>query len=344
MVGQRLLSLLSSHPWFEVTTLAASKTSGGKTYEEAVKDRWMMEQEIPLVYKAMIIDDISEKKEKIAKHCNLIFSCLSMEKEQTKQVEQAYATLGSMVISTNSAHRFTPDVPMIIPEVNAHHLTLLTSQRKKRGWRGGIVVKPNCSIQSYVIILTALKDFGIERVCITSLQAISGAGKTFRTFPEIIDNVIPFIEGEEEKSEKEPLKIWGTIKDAKIIACQKPIIQATCVRIPVSNGHMALVSVDFKKRPTKEGILEAISFYNRKIELPLPSSPKRVITYFEYSDRPQTKRDKERENGMGITMGRLREGKLFDYSFTALSHNTLRGAAGGAVLIAELLVQKGYVQ
>lgn len=345
MVGQRFVMLLAPHPWFEVSCVAASLQSREKTYQEAVKERWKMEVDIPEAIKGMRVKAVEEDKEEIAKKVDFVFSALDMEKEKIKEGEIRYAENDVGVVSNNSAHRWTEDVPMIIPEVNSHHIALIDTQRKKRGWKKGLIaVKPNCSIQSYVAILTALKQFKPVKVSVVSLQAISGAGKTFTTWPEMIDNVIPFISGEEEKSEKEPLKIWGEIKDGQIKVANLPVISASCIRVPVTNGHLASISVAFERKPTKEQILEALKQYQSPIEyLHLPSAPKEFIRYCEEENRPQTKLDRDFEQGMGITMGRLREDPIYHWKFVALSHNTVRGAAGGAILLAELLKAKGYI-
>lgn len=345
MVGQRFATLLENHPWFDVVSLAASPTSAGKTYEEVVSGRWKINDLIPEKLKNMILQSVEEDMDTIAGEINIAFSALDMEKEDIKKIEEEYAAKGVAVISNNSAHRWTPDVPMIIPEVNAHHVELIHFQRKNRGWKNGfIAVKPNCSIQSYVAILTALKQFKPVKVSVVNLQAISGAGKTFTTWPEMVDNVIPFISDEEEKSEKEPLKIWGEIEDGQIKVANLPVISASCIRVPVTNGHLVSISVAFERKPTKEQILEVLKQYQSPIEyLHLPSAPKEFIRYCEEENRPQTKLDRDFEHGMGITMGRLREDTLFDFKFITLSHNTIRGAAGGAILLAELLMAKGYL-
>ncbi len=344
MVGQRFISILSRHPWFEIACLAASPKSAGKTYLEAVADRWRIDQPLPQRVKKMLVLSVAEIK-KISRQVDFVFSALDLDKDQIKELEIKYAKEGVPVISNNSAHRWTEDVPMIMPEVNYRHLELIDIQRKKRGWKKGlIVVKPNCSIQSYVSILTPLMRFKPKKVIVTSLQAISGAGKTFKIWPEMVDNVIPYIAGEEEKSEDEPMKIWGKIKKGRLILAKEPKITATCVRIPVSDGHMASVAVKFEKKPSREQIIKAVTVFNPLKDLKLPSSPKGAfIKYFDDNDRPQTKTERNFEDGMGITMGRLREDKIFDWKFISLSHNTIRGAAGGAVLLAELLVKKGYI-
>jgi aspartate-semialdehyde dehydrogenase len=345
MVGQRFISLLEKHPWFNVVVLAASPRSKGKLYKDAVKLRWKIDAPIPKRIANLKVKSVTDDIREIAKEVDFVFCALDLDKEAIKQLEEAYAGAGIPVVSNNSAHRWTEDVPMIMPEINPDHVKLIDTQRKKRGWKKGLIaVKPNCSIQSYVSILTALKDFEPLQVSVTSLQAISGAGKTFADWPEMIDNLIPYIGGEEEKSEKEPMKIWGKLKEGKIILKDVPDISATCIRVPASNGHMAAVSVKFKIKPTKEQIIKAIKNFENPISgLDLPSSPKEFIKYFEEDNRPQTKLDRDFENGMGITMGRLREDSQCDWKFIALSHNTVRGAAGGAILMAELLAQKGYL-
>ncbi|MEK7571098.1 MAG: aspartate-semialdehyde dehydrogenase [Patescibacteria group bacterium] len=347
MVGQRFIALLENHPWFKVVVVAASPRSAGKEYGEAVSGTWKMQEKIPTSLGNLIVQSVVDDKEKITESVDFVFCALDLDKETIQKIEESYAARGVPVVSNNSAHRWTEDIPMFIPEVNAHHADLIPVQQKKRGWKKGfIAVKPNCSIQSYSIILTALREFQPKQVQVTSLQAISGAGKNFETWPEMIDNVIPLIGGEEEKSEKEPMKIWGTIKEDVLVSAIQPSISATCIRVPVADGHMASVSVSFAKRPTKEQLLQAIENFNKNhalVSLDLPSSPTKLIKYFAEENRPQTKLDRDYGNGMGITMGRLREDTHFDYSFIALSHNTIRGAAGGAILAAELLVKKGYI-
>jgi len=344
MVGQRFVTLLENHPWFEVAALAASPDSAGKSYEEAVINRWKLESEIPEKVKKIQILAVEKDMKKIASDIDFVFCALDMNKENIIRIEESYGARSIPVISNNSAHRWTKDIPMIMPEVNPEHLKLINVQRKNRGWKKGfIVVKPNCSIQSYVLILTALKEFKPKKIQIVSLQAISGAGKTFETWTEMIDNVIPFIEDEEEKSEKEPLKLWGELKGNYLKLASKPDIAATCIRVPVSNGHMANISVSFGNKPDFRKIMKAIKNFKPLDGLNLPSAPIRPIVYFEEEYRPQTKLDRNRENGMGISMGRIRPGKFFDWEFIALSHNTIRGAAGGAILTAELLVKKGYI-
>lgn len=344
MVGQRFITLLANHPWFEVVVVAASPSSAGKSYEEAVKGRWYMQTAIPARIKNLTVDAVEKDMDKIAGQAQLVFSALDLDKDKIRQIEDSYAQKGVAVVSNNSAHRWTADVPMIMPEINPHHLKLINIQRKNRKWKKGLIaVKPNCSIQSYVTILTALRNYQPQKVMVTSLQSISGAGKTFQTWPEMVDNVIPFIGGEEEKSEKEPMKIWGEVFGNKIKLSVKPKISAKCIRVPTTNGHMAAVSVKFTKIPTEAQIIESVSNFNPLKNLHLPSSPKKLITYFAEDNRPQTGLDRDLGNGMAISMGRLSEDLFFDWKFIALSHNTIRGAAGGAILLAELLVKKEYV-
>jgi aspartate-semialdehyde dehydrogenase len=344
-VGQRFAQLLENHPWFEVTCLAASERSAGLTYREAVGGRWSQKTPVPKALQHLKVLEVEKDLQSIAGQVDLVFSAMSLDKERIKAIESAYAAAGVPVISNNSAHRWTTDVPMLIPEVNHGHIALIEQQRKGRGWTTGLIaVKPNCSIQSYVPVLEALRPFGLEKVGVTTCQAISGAGKTFETWPEMRDNVIPLIPGEEKKSEDEPLKIWGELKDGKIVNAAKPVISATCLRVPVTDGHMASVSVSFSKKPKREEIIAAVEgFADPLLPLGLPSSPQKFLTWFAEEDRPQTALDRDLYNGMGISAGRLREDRLFDWKFVALSHNTLRGAAGGGVLIAELLVKKGYI-
>ena len=344
MVGQRFLLLLENHPWFNVTVLAASASSAGKKYKDALR-RWHMSAPMPEKYADMTVLDASADREKIASSVDFCFCAVNMKKEEIKELEYAYAKLECPIVSNNSAHRFTPDVPMVIPEINADHIQVIEAQRKRLGTkRGFIAVKSNCSLQSYVPLLHPLKKFGIKNAAVTTYQAISGAGKTFETMPEIIDNIIPYIGGEEEKSEKEPLKIWGKIEDGEIVPATSPAITAQCLRVPVSDGHTAAVFVNFENKPAKEQILEAwANFKGEPQELELPSAPRQFIHYFEENDRPQAKLDRMTENGMAVCAGRLREDNVFDYKFVGLSHNTLRGAAGGAVLLAELLAAKGYL-
>ncbi|WP_074106472.1 aspartate-semialdehyde dehydrogenase [Paenibacillus helianthi] len=344
MVGQRFIALLENHPWFQVTAIAASANSAGKTYEESVKNRWKLSTPMPEAVKSIMVQDAS-KVEEVAADVDLIFCAVDMKKEEIKALEEAYARTGTPVISNNSAHRWTPDVPMVIPEINPEHLEVIAQQRKRLGTETGfIAVKPNCSIQSYMPTLHALHDFKPTKVVVTTYQAISGAGKTFTDWPEMIDNVIPYIGGEEEKSEQEPLRIWGNVTDEGIVKSEQPVITTQCIRVPVADGHMAAVFASFEQKPSKEEILERWnSFQGRPQALGLPSAPKQFITYFTEENRPQTQLDRDIENGMGISAGRLREDSLYDYKFVSLSHNTVRGAAGGAVLIAELLKAEGYI-
>ena len=346
MVGQRFVTLLASHPWFHIKALAASASSAGHTYKEALNGRWAMEGEIPSSVKDMIVLDATNDAKRIAQEVDFVFCAVNMKKDEIKALEEMYAKLECPVVSNNSAHRKTPDVPMIIPEVNSDHLRIIDAQKKRLGTkRGFIAVKSNCSLQSYVPALAPLYDLGITDVACTTYQAISGAGKTFKTFPDIVDNCIPFISGEEEKSEEEPLKIFGHIENDKIVNATTPNITAQCVRVAVSDGHLACVFVKFKNKPSKEEILKRWKEYKDEPQaLELPSAPKQFLTYFSEDNRPQTKLDRMLENGMGISLGRLRDDKIFDYKFVGLSHNTLRGAAGGAVLLAELLCKKGYIQ
>ena len=343
MVGQRFLTLLEDHPYFEVTALAASSRSAGKTYEEAVGARWKMKTPMPEQYKKMTVIDAANIDE-MAKLVSFVFCAVDMKKDEIKALEEAYAKAEIPVVSNNSANRWTPDVPMVIPEINPEHLEVIASQRKRLGTkRGFIAVKPNCSIQSYVPALTPLLKYEPYEIVATTYQAISGAGKTFNEWPEMIDNVIPYIGGEEEKSEQEPLRVWGKVENGEIVKAEAPAITTQCIRVPVTDGHTAAVFVKFKNKPSKEDILKAwAEFSGEPQELELPHAPKQFITYFEEDNRPQAALDRDIYGGMGVTVGRLREDKLYDYKFVGLSHNTLRGAAGGAVLIAELLYKKGY--
>ncbi len=344
MVGQRFLTLLDNHPMFEVCALAASARSAGKTYEEAVGERWKLAIPMPEYAKKMVVMDAS-KVEEVSAKVDFVFCAVDMKKDEIRAMEDAYAKAETPVVSNNSAHRWTEDVPMVIPEINDSHLEVIDAQRKRLGTkRGFVAVKPNCSIQSYVPALTPLLKFEPTVVVATTYQAISGAGKTFCEWPEMIDNVIPYIGGEEEKSEQEPLKIWGDLEDGKIVKASAPLITTQCIRVPVSDGHMAAVFVSFAKKPTKEEILQAWKEYAGKPQqYNLPSAPKQFITYFEEDNRPQTNLDRDTERGMGVCVGRLRPDTVYDYKFVGLSHNTLRGAAGGAVLIAELLCAEGYL-
>lgn len=344
MVGQRFVTLLENHPWFQLSVVAASARSAGKTYEEAAGKRWAMKTPMPEEAKSLVVLDAEADKEKIAASVDFIFCAVDMKKEDIRALEESYAKLECPVISNNSAHRWTPDVPMVIPEVNPEHLKVLEAQKTRLGTkRGFIAVKSNCSIQSYAPALHPLRAFGLERVLVCTYQAISGAGKTFETWPEMIDNVIPYIGGEEEKSEKEPLKIWGHIEGDVIVDATAPAITTQCLRVPVSDGHTAAVFVSFENKPSKEEILQAWKdFSGVPQELQLPSAPKQFLNYFTEDDRPQAKLDRNLEGGMAVSIGRLREDSQYDYKFVCLSHNTLRGAAGGAVLLAELLAAKGY--
>ncbi|MDK2810843.1 MAG: aspartate-semialdehyde dehydrogenase [Petroclostridium sp.] len=344
MVGQRFVSLLHDHPWFEVACIAASERSAGKTYLDAVKERWTQSIPVPEKIGGLIVENAMDV-DKISGQVDFVFCAVDMDKNAAKQLEEAYAKAETPVVSNNSAHRATPDVPMVIPEVNHHHLDIISKQRKRLGTKNGfIAVKPNCSIQSYVPAIHALMEFMPKQIVVSTYQAISGAGKTFKDWPEIIDNVIPFIKGEEEKSENEPLKIWGRIEKDEIVNAKEPVISAQCIRVPVSDGHMATVFVNFANKPSKDEILKLWENYQGKPQiLGLPSAPKQFLKYMQEDNRPQTKLDRDYENGMGITVGRLREDNLYHYKFVCLSHNTLRGAAGGAVLIAELLKAEGYL-
>lgn len=345
MVGQRFCLLLENHPWFHVTALAASPASAGKKYRDAVAGRWAMTSPIPEKLADMTVLDAEKDIDKIGTLADFVFCAVNMKKEEIKALEERYAKAEIPVISNNSAHRFTPDVPMIIPEINPEHAEVIPAQKKRLGTkRGFIAVKSNCSLQSYVPALHPLMKYGVSKVAVSTYQAISGAGKTFDRMPEILDNIIPYIGGEEEKSEREPLKIWGQVKGGEIVTTASPVITAQCLRVPVSDGHTAAVFVSFDKKPSKEEILKAWSeFSGEPQKLGLPSAPKQFLHYFEENDRPQAKLDRMLENGMAVSVGRLREDILFDYKFVCLSHNTLRGAAGGAVLMAELLAAKGYL-
>lgn len=345
MVGQRFITLLHNHPWYELTTIAASPRSEGQRYEDAVSGRWKMEEAMPDFVKDIIVKNVNDV-EGVSSEVDFVFSAVDMSKEEIKDIEDAYAKAELPVVSNNSAHRWTPDVPMVIPELNADHFEVIEAQKKRLGTkRGFVAVKPNCSIQSYAPALYALKEYGIKEVAVTTYQAISGAGKTFEDWPEMIDNVIPYIGGEEEKSEQEPLKIFGKVEDGQIVSAKRPLITAQCIRVPVLDGHTAAVFVTFENKPTKEQILKVwAEFDGMPQELDLPSAPKPFIKYFEEDNRPQSKLDRDYENGMGVTLGRLREDSLFDYKFIGLSHNTVRGAAGGALLNAELLTSQGYIQ
>ncbi len=344
MVGQRFISILENHPWFEVTTIAASPRSAGKTYEQAVGDRWKMTTPMPEAVKQIIVKNVNEV-EAVASEVDFVFSAVDMTKEEIKAIEEAYAKTETPVVSNNSAHRWTPDVPMVIPEINAEHFAVIEAQKKRLGTkRGFIAVKPNCSIQSYTPALTAWKEFEPYEVVATTYQAISGAGKTFKDWPEMEGNIIPYIGGEEEKSEKEPLRVWGEVKDGVIVPATTPVITCQCIRVPVLNGHTAAVFVKFKKNPTKEQLIEKLrEFSGVPQELSLPSAPKHFIQYLEEDNRPQVALDVDYEGGMGVSIGRLREDSVYDWKFVGLSHNTLRGAAGGAVLCAETLKAQGFI-
>ncbi len=344
MVGQRFIALLENHPWFKIKVLAASERSAGKPYKEAIGNKWVMESEIPGEVENIVVLDATKDAEEIAKQVDFVFCAVNMKKDEIKALEEKYAKLECPVVSNNSAHRHTDDVPMVVPEINPDHIEIIESQRKRLGTkRGFIAVKSNCSIQSYVPALHPLKKYGITKVLATTYQAISGAGKTFETWPEMVDNLIPYIGGEEEKSELEPLKVWGRIENGKIIDATEPSITTQCLRVPVSNGHTAAVFVSFKDKPSIEQIKEDWkNFAGAPQELDLPHAPKQFLHYFEEADRPQARLDRNLEGGMAVSIGRLRPDTQYDYKFVCLSHNTLRGAAGGGVLLAELLAKKGY--
>ena len=344
MVGQRFISLLEDHPWYEVVTVAASPRSAGRTYEEAVGDRWKMTTPMPEAVKQLVVMNVNEV-EKVAAGVDFVFSAVDMTKDEIKAIEEAYAKTETPVVSNNSAHRWTPDVPMVVPEINPEHFDVIPFQRKRLGTdRGFIAVKPNCSIQSYAPALTAWKEFEPYEVVATTYQAISGAGKTFKDWPEMEGNIIPYIGGEEEKSEQEPLRLWGRVEDGVIVKAESPVITCQCIRVPVLNGHTAAAFVKFRKKVTKEQLIEKlVAFKGLPQELALPSAPKQFIQYLEEDNRPQVTADVDFENGMGVSMGRVREDSVFDYKFVGLSHNTVRGAAGGAILCAELLKAKGYI-
>lgn len=344
MVGQRFISLLDNHPWFEVVSVAASERSAGRTYAEAVEGRWKVDAPMPESVKGIMVRNVMDIS-KVADEVDMVFSAVDMKKDEIKDLEEKYAKAEIPVVSNNSAHRWTEDVPMIIPEINADHISVIEKQMQRLGTkRGFITVKSNCSLQSYVPPIHALKGFEPDKILACTYQAISGAGKVFSEWPEIIDNVIPYIGGEEEKSEKEPLKIWGKVEGNRIVNAAGPVITAQCYRVPASDGHMAAVFVSFKNKPSKDEIINCWKeFKGRAQELKLPSAPAQFLTYFDQPDRPQTKLDRNIENGMGIAVGRLREDSIFDYKFVCLSHNTIRGAAGGAVLMAELLKAEGFM-
>lgn len=343
-VGQRFISLLENHPWFECVALCASPRSAGKRYEEAVAGRWKIDRPMPEYAKDMIVygtDDIEAYVDQI----DFTFCAVDMKKDEIRALEEKIAKLECPVISNNSANRWTEDVPMIIPEINSDHAALIDAQRKRLGTsRGFIAVKPNCSIQSYVPALTPLLSYGIEKISVCTYQAISGAGKTFDIWPEMVGNMIPYIGGEEEKSEKEPLKVWGSFAGDHIEIASKPVISAQCYRVAVQEGHTAAVSVSFKDKPSMDTMIKAWrEFEGEAQRLKLPSAPEHFLQYLEENDRPQPKLDAMFGNGMGVSIARLREDNIFDYKFTCLSHNTLRGAAGGGMLTAELLTKKGYI-
>ena len=344
MVGQRFIMLLNEHPYFEITALVASPRSAGQKYGKAILGRWKMQSACPERILNMEVIS-SEEIDRVKELCDFVFCAVSMSKEETKALEERYAKAELPVVSNNSANRWTPDVPMVIPEINDSHLAVIDSQRERLGTKHGfIAVKPNCSIQSYVPMLTPLLKYGIKEITVTTYQAISGAGKTFKEWPEMIDNLIPYIGGEEEKSEREPLRVWGRVENGAVIPASSPAITSQCLRVPVTDGHMAAVFVKFENKPTKEQILADWQSYKGKPQtLGLPSAPEQFITYFEDENRPQTGLDRDLYGGMGVSVGRLREDSIYDYKFVGLSHNTLRGAAGGAVLIAELLYREGYL-
>jgi len=344
MVGQRFVQLLGNHPWFDVVCVAASERSAGRPYRESVQGRWTQNTDIPTAIGDLHVYEVESDMNTIAEKVDFVFCALSMDKAKIREIESLYASRDVTVVSNNSAHRWTEDVPMIMPEVNPNHLELIDIQRKNRGWsKGLIVVKPNCSIQSYVPVVQPWLEYEPEQMIVSTYQAISGAGKTFESLPEMVDNVIPYIGGEEQKSEEEPLRIWGQIKDDKIEPAKKPVISASCIRVPVTDGHMAIVNIRFAKKPTTEDLIKSIqNFKDPLADLNLPSSPRPFLKYFKEEDRPQTRTDRDLSNGMAVTVGRIRPDTVLDFKFVALSHNTLRGAAGGAVLTAELLAKKGY--
>ncbi|MBE5921612.1 MAG: aspartate-semialdehyde dehydrogenase [Lachnospiraceae bacterium] len=345
MVGQRFISLLENHPWYEVVVVAASPRSAGKTYAEAVGNRWKMKTPMPEAVKDLVVLNVNEV-ENVASQVDFVFSAVDMSKDEIKAIEEAYAKTETPVVSNNSAHRWTPDVPMVVPEINPEHFEVIKYQRERLGTkRGFVAVKPNCSIQSYAPALHALKEFGPKVVVATTYQAISGAGKNFHDWPEMMHNIIPYIGGEEEKSEQEPLRLWGKIENGVIVKAEGPVITTQCIRVPVEDGHTAAVFVSFEKKPTKEEIIDRwVNFKGLPQELNLPSAPKQFIQYLEEDNRPQVLLDRDYENGMGVSLGRLREDVVYDYKFVGLSHNTVRGAAGGAVLCAETLTALGYIK
>ena len=348
MVGQRFASILDTHPWFDVTVLAASSRSAGKSYKDAVGDRWRIPGEMPESMKDIIIKDATADIKEIAESVDFVFCAVDMKKDEIKALEEEYAKHECPVVSNNSAHRGTPDVPMVVPEINADHINVIEGQKKRLGTkRGFVAVKSNCSLQSYVPAIYPLdKKYGVKEVLVCTYQAISGAGKTFESWPEMVDNVIPYIGGEEEKSEQEPLKIWGKVEGDVIVNATSPAFTAQCIRVPVSDGHMGAVFMRFEdgKKPSKQEIIETWnSFAGTAQELELPSAPKQFLHYYVEDNMPQTKLNRDSEKGMAVSIGRLREDTQYDYKFVCLSHNTLRGAAGGAVLLAELLCAKGYM-
>ena len=345
MVGQRFISLLENHPWYEVVAIAASPRSAGKTYKEAVGARWKMAKPMPKAVEDIVVMNVNEV-EKVASCVDFVFSAVDMTKEEIRAIEDAYAKTETPVVSNNSAHRWTPDVPMVVPEINPEHFALIEEQKKRLGTKKGFVaVKPNCSIQSYAPALYALKEFEPTEVVATTYQAISGAGKTFKDWPEMVENIIPYIGGEEEKSEQEPLRLFGKVVDGQVVKAEEPKITTQCIRVPVLDGNTAAVFVNFRKKPTKEEIIDRwVNFKGLPQELDLPSAPKQFIQYLEEDNRPQVQLDKDYEKGMGVSMGRLREDSIYDYKFIGLSHNTVRGAAGGAILCAELLTAQGYIE
>lgn len=344
MVGQRFISLLENHPWFEVATVAASPRSAGKTYEEAVGGRWKMATPMPEAVKGLVVANVNEV-DKVAESVDFVFSAVDMTKDEIKAIEEAYARTETPVVSNNSAHRWTPDVPMVVPEINSEHFEVIEAQKGRLGTtRGFIAVKPNCSIQSYTPCLAAWKEFGPREVVVTTYQAISGAGKTFKDWPEMVENIIPYIGGEEEKSEQEPLRVLGRVEQGEIVKAELPKISCQCVRVPVLNGHTAAVFINFEKKPTKEQLIEKLEgFRGFPQEAGLPSAPKQFVKYLPDDNRPQVTLDVDYENGMGVSIGRLREDTIYDYKFIGLSHNTVRGAAGGAILCAETLTAKGFI-
>ena len=349
MVGQRFLMLLENHPWFEVKALAASARSAGRPYREAVEGRWAFDWDIPAYAADMPVLDAADI-EAVTKDVDFVFCAVELPKDQIRALEDAVARTETPVVSNNSAHRWTPDVPVMVPEINADHTAVIEAQRRRLGTRVGFVAaKPNCSIQGYVPALSPLRDFGLKQISVCTYQAISGASKTFKRWPEMVDNVIPYIGGEDEKSENEPLKLWGSLEDRGngpvIVNAAEPVISAQCLRVACSDGHMAAVSVNFRKKVTKEEILERWANYETEAQrLELPSAPKPFLQYFEDPSRPQTRLDRDFQNGFGVSIGRLREDRIFDWRFVCLSHNTIRGAAGGGILTAELLCRKGYIK